>query len=542
VLILLGQGDGTFRSAGSSAIGANPNCVAVGDFNGDNLPDLAVGSLGIVRPEFLSIPGSISILLGNGDGTFRPLDRMPRIGRSMMVADFNGDDIPDLIVASGSTFLSPALGPVSLFFGRGDGTFGPPQDFAAGLGPSSVAVGDYNGDEIPDVAVTNTDETCCPNPASSVSVLLGNGDGMLRSPPTFAAGRGSASVAVADLDGDALPDLAVTNGQSNDVSILLGQGDGAFGPARHFPVGGSPGSVTVGDFNGDKVLDLAVTTRDGCCPDYPGTVAILLGQGGGAFGPARHFSAGRGPTALAVGDFDGDKIPDLAVANFHSNNVSILLGLGDGTFRLPQNLAVGGSATSVAIGDFDGDAIPDLAVANQVWSCCSFPPGTVSIFLGNGDGTFRLGRNFDVVRDPHSLITSDLDGDAIPDLAVVSWSAHAVSVLFGNGDGTFRPARNLEVRSNPNSVTVGDFNGDGMPDLAVANDRSNNIAILLGQGDGTFGPPQLFGVGSGPRSITVGDFNGDGRPDLVVAIGSNDVSILINETLPPGALFGHLQK
>jgi hypothetical protein len=249
---------------------------------------------------------------------------------------------------------------VSVLLGNGDGTFQAARSFAAGFGPDSVAVGDFNGDGHLDLAVANYGNPLHGDP-SSVSVLLGNGDGTFQAARSFAAGSGPRSVAVGDFNGDGKLDLVTANYAidycygctpiESDVRVLLGNGDGTFQAARSFAAGDRPVSVAVGDFNGDGRADLAVA-------DYYGGVSVLLGNGDGTFQAARGFAAGTYPSSVAVGDFDGDGLPDLAVANAQSNTVSVLLGNGDGSFQAARSFAAGISPQAVAVGDFNGDGLP----------------------------------------------------------------------------------------------------------------------------------------------------------------------------------------
>jgi protocatechuate 3,4-dioxygenase beta subunit len=228
---------------------------------------------------------------------------------------------------------------------------------------------------------------------------------------------------------------------------------------------------------------------------------------------------------VTTGDFNGDGKLDLAVANEMSNTVSILLGNGDGTFQTAVNYDVGSYPRSVTAGDFNGDGKLDLAVANYFSS-------NVSILLGNDDGTFQTAVNYSAGTNPSSVTTGDFNGDGKLDLAVANSGGNTVSILLGNGDGTFQTAMNYGVGTNPFSVTTGDFNGDGKLDLAVANSGGNTVSILLGNGDGTFQTAVSYGVGSYPYIVTTGDFNGDGKLDLAVTNGSsNNVSILLNTML-----------
>jgi hypothetical protein len=321
------------------AVGRQPYAVAVGDFNGDGKPDLAVSNIA---------DNTISILMGQGGGTFGPAVAVPtgRGPHGIVAADVNGDGRIDLIVSE--------LGndSVGVLLGRGDGTFEAPRHFPAGLGPRGLAVADLNGDGILDVVTTATR-------GNAVAVLLGLGDGTFAPAAEFRAGGGPISVAVADLDGDGKPDLVVSNSEGNTLSVLLGNGDGTFRPARHYAVGSGPGAVVVADFNGDGKPDLAVENFGG------NDVSVLLGHGDGTFARAVSYPAGRGPGGLAVGDFNSDGVADLAVANHHSFDLSVLQGNGDGTFKPALSCGAGWMSAGVAVADLNGDGRPDLVVANH---------------------------------------------------------------------------------------------------------------------------------------------------------------------------------
>ena len=203
------------------------------------------------------------------------------------------------------------------------------------------------------------------------------------------------------------------------------------------------------------------------------TAMPALGQCPLSFVSAGNYAAGDGPTSVALGDFNADGRPDLAVAN--SSNVSVLLSNANGTFQARVNYAVGSGPGSVAVGDFNADGRPDLAVANAF-------SNNVSILRGNANGTFQVAVNYAVGRFPVFVAVGDFNADGRPDLAVANRPSANVSILLGNANGTFQAAVNYGVgtgASFPFSVAVGDFNADGRPDLAVANISSNNVSVLL---------------------------------------------------------------
>jgi hypothetical protein len=427
--------------------------------------------------------------------------------RSVAVGEFNGDGLPDLATAN-----SALNGTVSVLLGNGNGTFQAARNFAAGSYPFAVTVGDVNGDGLQDLAAAN-------ERSNSVSVLLGNGDGTFQAARDFVVGSIPLSVAVGEFNGDGRPDLAVANRDTNNVSLLLGNGDGTFQAARNFAVGNGPYSVVVGEFNGDGRADLATANLRGS------TVSVLLGNGDGTFQTARDITVGSNPYCLVVGEFNGDGHVDLAVADSAELGgtpaVSVLLGNGDGSFQAARNFAAGSVPMSVAVADVNGDGRSDLAVTNAY-------SRNVSVLLGNGDGSFQAARHFAVGAFPTSVALGEFNGDGRIDFAVANRDGWNISVRLGNGDGSFEIPGFFGVGSNPYSVAVGEFNGDGLPDLATANMSSDTVSVLLGNADATLQPAQTFATGVAPRSVAAGDFNNDGKLDLATAnSGGNDVSVLL---------------
>ncbi|OLE97270.1 MAG: hypothetical protein AUG75_10295 [Cyanobacteria bacterium 13_1_20CM_4_61_6] len=235
------------------------------------------------------------------------------------------------------------------------------------------------------------------------------------------------------------------------------------------------------------------------------------------------WPVGNNPSALVAADFNQDGNVDLAVANTGLNTVSILLGNGDGTFPSGATLNTGDSPSAIAAGDFNGDGRVDLIVANTADS-------TLTIFTGDGKGGFTPAPLISAIgaTDVVSIVVADFDGDGRLDLAVANQSVSTISIFLGNGDATFRITSTPALKLNrPSAISVGDFNGDGVPDLAIANRAGNTITIAQGRGDGTFtGLGGTIITGAAPASIGIADFNGDGFQDLAVANkGSNSISI-----------------
>jgi hypothetical protein len=410
---------------------------------------------------------------------------------------------------------------------------------SGGSGPNSVAIADVNGDNIPDLVVANwcTDSTCT---ASSVAVLLGRGDGTFQPAVTYGSGGLIAdSVAVAQLRGTGHPvDIVVANCGSTgstcvsgNVAVLLGVGDGTFETAVPYTLGADGAtSVAIADVSGDGIPDLLVATGS----TAGGLVGVLTGKGDGTFNPeVTYGSGGITPLALAVADVNGDGKPDVVVANqcadntCTSSNVGVLLGSGEGTFGTAATFGSGGLfADGVAIDDVNRDGKLDIVVANSS-SSSTVDDGNVGVLLGNGDGTFKTAVSYlSGAFGAASVAVADVNGDGKKDLVVANCSATVssctggggtVGVLLGNGDGTFQTAKTfLSGGSTPFGVAVADVNGDGRPDIVAAN--------CGGASCGTAATPGTVGVlinQSGPWLVYASlarqvDYFGLGTSDFTV--------------------------
>ncbi len=374
----------TFRSGGSA-----PRSIAVADVNHDGKPDLLVGNQCGSDPS-CDGNGSVGVLLGNGDGTFQAAFTYDSAGHtitSVAVGDVNGDGKPDLILTNACKTQSDCdIGVVSVLLGNGDGTFQVAVTYeSGGQSAASVVVGDVNGDGKLDLVVANSCVSSVNCSSGSVGVLLGNGDGTFQSPQSYASGGDDTrAVTLADVNRDSKPDLIMSIAEG--VAVLLGNGNGTFQTARVYDTGGIyTTAVAVGDVNKDGIPDLIAAAQCSAGSCDHGLVGVLLGNGDGTFQPAQPYdSSAYSASAVSVGDVDGDGKLDLLVTNLCLSSdvcnaggiVGVLLGNGDGTFQSAQQYNSGGIGPfSMALADVNGDGGPDLILPNL--------SGVVGVLLNN---------------------------------------------------------------------------------------------------------------------------------------------------------------
>jgi Bacterial Ig-like domain (group 3)/FG-GAP-like repeat len=625
ITILLGNGDGTFTIAPGPATGLEPTSVLITDLNGDGVPDLLIAGY---------LNGFVQVRLGNGDGTFTDPGEDINVGSApsfAAVADFNGDGVPDLVnvveapVNSTATMIltqriqtatatlanvapsgTPGMHMITSSYtsdlnfggttGGGIGLLVPPGSTvtlaitAAGNAVTTVASATAvtltatvtaNGTPVAPGTVTFCDATA---PLCEDSAILGTAQlkAVGTAALTFVPGIGSHSYNAvfegtsAGTSGiSATQSLTVTGiyptqttitaagtagnytltgtvagigsaaglAPTGNVSFMdatannLSLGTAALGTSTaglHFinpsnpATGNSAQSVSAGDFNGDGLADLVVANGN------DNTLTVLLSNGDGTFTTVAATPAtGLNPTLRAVGDLNGDGKADLAVADVYGDALTILLGNGDGTFTPVTAQPAVTEPISVAIGDFNDDGILDLAAV-------SYSTNTVTILLGNGDGTFVQAEASPATgASPYSIVTADFNRDGILDLAVANYVDQNVTILLGRGDGSFMPGITQPAGINAFFITSGDFNGDGNPDLAVVNNGSSNLTILLGNGDGTFTAAASPATGLYPQAAVVADLNGDGKADLAVSDSGAATTILLGNgdgTFTPAAV------
>lgn len=522
--VALGLGDGTFSAPvlhltgpeGGISPSHHPHLLKGGDYNNDGFPDLLARGLGSTS----TTGRPLLLLLGRGDGSF---DRGPEVplrhsstliryhANSFATGDLDGDGELDIVAAPHG---------VQLATGRGDGTFDPAVRLDLAWNSNSLAIQDVNEDQLPDLLVLGGSD--------DLLVYLNDGQGVPAPPPSVALGGPARGVTEGDFNNDARPDLAVVTvgpdgtQRQRAVSVFYGQEDRSFSPPILFTVADLMDLITTGDFNGDSRDDLVVWSSSALPESAQGGIRIYLSSESGFTPSFLSVVSVANPAEVVAADLNLDGVPDLGVLSHTADEISVHLGRGDGTFVDGSRIAVGTEVRSLIVARLDGDPFPDFALADG-------GARRIPILAGDGQGQFTPRPAISTEFEPVSVVPGHLDGDALMDLLVATrddgdtgFAPSRTSVYLGDGDGSYR----LHGIESFLPQFIADFNADGV--LDVASGTASGHAIHLGRGDGTFLPETRFhNAGTNGRSLAA-DFDNDGRVDLASA-GPSKLTLLYNQ-------------
>lgn len=532
ISVLLGNGNGTFQTGVLTGIPQNDNCalILVADVNGDHKDDI------IVVHEASCVSGSsVDVLLSNGDGTFTVGNNYPVSNQILLggiVADVNGDSKLDLVAVDDA---EPAK--VWTLLGNGDGTFQTATSVTLpGPAGNGALFADLNGDGLLDIAYMDSD-------SNQLDIYLATSATAYASSVSYNTSDGvydACSLSAGDLTADGKPELVNTNCRDGNITVYVNNGDGTFQTGVYYDaatIGANseldPGAVAIADVNGDGKADIVVTNMNSS------DVTILFGNGDGTVTvpSVGYATGGYAGNPAVVADFNGDGYPDIVVADY-SFSLVFLKGYGDGTFHAavdyyPSTVSDSPSGVGLATGDFNGDGNPDYVMGN----CCA-PQAGITVFLSRSDGSLLPGVNYFSANSNQELLyvaVADFNEDGKLDIAAADTDNNLVQIFSGAGDGTFTLGPSLTSgisEDEARGILVSDFNHDGFPDIAVANlnDGTQDVGILLNDGTGNFASVATYSLSNSFDDVgmAAGDLNKDGKLDLAVPLlDGGEVAILL---------------
>jgi len=491
-----------------------PEAVTIADVTGAGNGDVVVTN---------DDSSDVTILTGNGDGTLNTTNVGYAVGgytrNPAIVTDINGDGLADILVADEEFSLT-------WMAGYGDGTFQAARNFYAPIPGGgtcaygiSIASGDFNGDGLTDVVQSSG---ICSGRPGGITVFLSNPDGSLQPGVTYgsssAAGQGIWYATVADFNGDGKLDIAASD-SGGVVDIFFGTGSGTFVEGATYSVGGvGQEGIVSADFNGDGFADLAVVNRSSS------NVTVLLNDGAGGFSSSAPISITAGGYEIAAAQLGNTvgtpaaPVVDLLIAEDFGTTVGVLLGNGDGTFTAGTDVTVGSRPYGLAVGDVNGDGMPDIVAT--IDACCPTPPAQgIAVAFGNGDGTFAASTLLNSTLQnsaldlpwPGEISIADVDGDTVQDLVYTNSEFGTVAILFGTGTGSsvaplapyfFDPVE-FPAGQYAYGITVADINGDGAPDAVASDDDFAGVTTLV-NANGTAAAPN-YSLSSSASLLNVTD-------------------------------------
>jgi hypothetical protein len=509
----LGAGDGSFTALPATALPGAATSLATGDMNGDGDLDVAMTDL---------TADGVRLLIGKGDGTFKPLSFLVPTGlnpQGVAVADLDADGLLDLAVAvAGEDFPLEEEGSLALLLSNGTGSFSGPAAFHAGGFPSAVAVADLDCDGRLDMVVTDL--------LDAVAVFLGaDGPELVAHATAVPMGHHAGRPTAADLDADGWPDLvnAWSDGGATGFSVSMALGGGAFADPVDVATSAPLAELDTADMNGDGNLDLLVLLSD-----LTGASEVFAGDGLGGFGSLGLGPELRLPSSAAVGDLTGDGILDVIATHGFSvpfpESVAVMHGAAGGALVAGASMYGGNAPRTVELADLDLDGDLDAVVGNTTSASIS-----VVTLRGLGDGTFLNALGFPGGQSVLGLAVADVTGDGLPDVASADLGGEQVVLLRGNGNGTLSPLSSHPLGFPGSSVAIGDLDGDGEPDVVTS--TSGRVGVLLHDGLGIAADPTWYHGGAQASGVVLADLDGDGALDVATGGGVQQaVKVLTNQS------------
>jgi hypothetical protein len=553
VRVSLNNGDGTLRPAGQYPVGNSPQDIATGDLNGDGRLDLVVTNN--------DQQTGLSVLLGNGDGTFAAAINIPNDtgldAPSLALADFDHDSRLDVVVAHQiSCFTAPCVigTSVSLWRGIGDGTFQPAQQITVGRGPTKIATADFNGDGNTDLGIAAIN--------GNVFVLLGNGDGTFRQLPdlTIVAGIDNTDIDPADFNGDGIKDLVVAADSDHRTVVLLGNGDGTFRVSASIldNLQERPGQQTVADFNGDTFQDVAIGMSLCCSLNGDGAVGILYGNADGTFKPVVRylvpgFTISNAGGVLVASDFNGDGKQDIAV-QIRGNNPGLTIMLNStGTVPAAATLAgvqltpssvVGGTQAEANVTLAPGSVAPAgsiaLTITSSNTSVVTVPTG-VRIIAGMSNVRFKVDTTRVTAAQSVTITVSTGRNGSRSAILTVTPPTQALALgslqvqptgVFGGRDAT-----------GVVNLTTGNVAPTGASTVSITNDNPSlvttpfNVVIPAGQSSASF-PIHTQQTGLTTNVNITGTYGGASKSAVLTVSAPSNAAIISTVTLTPSTVVG----